>query len=515
MASENGGPGLVEKLRTIASAGVNSRYARAQESQAMARQAEALADRIEESVRRVRDTNTWIPVDGDFRQLTQSDRSELRERAQRAALRSPLIVGYLNTMKRFVMGEGPEIRAATEDDSLNETLDDWWGRVEKINRWSTLEDEIVVRTWRDGEAFIHEQVQPITGPIEDWEPDQEVARRLRKMGVDTRDLNPPDIEAGMTFFRLRPPSRIADPKGKIQDGIVTASADSQTVLGYVWNRERDTEFIPAGDMRHIKIRADSDMLRGRSQLEPLLKRNKQYEDWLEYRILLNLARTAVVLVKKFDRANQGDISAIRDQQKDERGPVGSNRKQKMMEPLSTIHSSGIEYEFKSPNLQARDAQKDGRRIQLDMAASMGIAEFIFTGDASNANFASTLVAESPTMREFQSWRDFFTPHFRALYRDAIRNAAEVGSLDINPEQVDELPVAVDWPNMEMREELEHAKAQQIRHGAGILSKETWAREAGIDWEQEQERIEQEMTDMFDFTPPPAPDADDDDEDEDE
>ena len=81
----------------------------------------------------------------------------------------------------------------------------------------------------------------------------------------------------------------------------------------------------------------------------------------------------------------------------------------------------------------------------------------------------------------------------------MRNGAR-GELDVAEDT--EFSASVHWPTMEMREELEHTQAQQIRHAAGIISRETWARDAGIDWEAEKERLEREAEDMFDMTPPP-------------
>jgi hypothetical protein len=37
----------------------------------------------------------------------------------------------------------------------------------------------------------------------------------------------------------------------------------------------------------------------------------------------------------------------------------------------------------------------------------GLPEFMITGDASNGNYASTMIAEGPGEREIEDWQDFF------------------------------------------------------------------------------------------------------------
>ena len=48
---------------------------------------------------------------------------------------------------------------------------------------------------------------------------------------------------------------------------------------------------------------------------------------------------------------------------------------------------------------------DGRHILLNIAAGSGLAEYMVTGDASNANYSSSMVAESPAVKEFEDIQD--------------------------------------------------------------------------------------------------------------
>src|SRR5207302_1611450 len=66
---------------------------------------------------------------------------------------------------------------------------------------------------------------------------------------------------------------------------------------------------------------------------------------------------------------------------------------------------GVKYRIESPNINANDVKEDGRNIMLAMAAGMNMPEYIF-GDASNANYASTMIAESPFVKMIQFFQVF-------------------------------------------------------------------------------------------------------------
>lgn len=507
-------PGIIEMARDVLRAPFEERRARREAARTRRLALQAQAKTLEQTVKRVHpeDDEFSIPVlgEGTVGDLPEGKTQDLRTQARKASMRSPLIVGYLRTLKQFVVGSGPQITPVLEDDEAREEIQDWWDKFKKINDWESLEEEIPHRTWRDGECFIHKTVQEssVGKPTDNLTTDTQ--RHLRRMGVEVNEeLSTPDIPQGMVQVRLLPPEQIEDPRQKISYGIVTASHDVQTVLGYLWAPGDELErAIPADAMEHVKIRTDSSAKRGRSLLEPLLKLNKQYEDWLESRIILNYVRSAVVLVRKVEGASPSQLSSLVEQQRASRSASATNdRKAEAFEPGTVMSANqGVEYEFKNPNLQASDAAKDGREIKLNMATAANQPEYVFTGDASNANFASTMVAESPGVREYESWQDFFGPIYRRIFRwVTVEGAEHQDDFPISVERAREMEIEVAFPPMIHRDELDQAKANQLRNQAGILSKEGWAKKSGIDWETEKQRIEQERQEAVEFTAPVQPD----------
>ena len=338
---------------------------------------------LEQAVRRVEpeddDFTQLLTGSGKLRELDTATAQTLRERALAASIQSTHMSGYLKGLRRFVMGQGPQLVPQVESEDLKVRLDAWWGLFRQVNKWDVLEDEIPFRMWRDGEVFIRRFVQEANSV---QRPSPAVARYLERLSVNVADLAPPDIPRGMLLPRLIPVEEIRDPAGTVTHGIITAERDVHTVLGYMWSPDGTfKEAIPADQILHEKIGVDLDVKRGRTILEPLLKRDKQYEDWLNYRIILNLVRTAVVLVKKIE-GTPTQIRAVRDAQTKDRATTLNDRRQKMLKPGTTVHAGpGISYEFKNPQINARDAQHDGRSILLDMAAATGLPEYMFTGDA--------------------------------------------------------------------------------------------------------------------------------------
>jgi len=487
-------PGLVSMVRALVARPFERALLEEEHARHERLQLQASSSVLTEIAKRVEpETDGYLPISGlNQRELDVQTATTLRDQARRAALENTHAAGYLGSLRRFVIGKGATITVTHDKPELAEAANAWLEQFHHWNRWDRLEDELPGRTWRDGEAFVRRFDEP-----PERQPDEKTARRLVRIGAVLADPDeePPD---GMIFLRFMEPEHVADPQGDITHGIVTADGDVETVLGYCWapDGKNVKEVVPASEVLHTKAGVDSGVKRGRSILEVVLKRIRQYEDWLNYRITLNLMRTAVVLVKTIT-GSPGQIAAIRDvNQKQREDTPGSAQSQRMLKPGTTVHASpGVAYDFKNPQIQAQDAQHDGRAILLTNAAASGLPEYMFTGDASNANYSSTMVAESPGVREFESWQDFFTPVFVQLHRWALVAGARAKRIEgLSEDEAQTIPIKVEWPPLLSRNEAEHAAANKARRDAGCLSLEGMARDEGIDWDVEKERLEQEAED---------------------
>ncbi len=453
---------------------------------------EASRQTMEQIVRAVQpEDDGFVPIlAAGQRELDETTQQSLRARARTDYQLKPHMRGYIRTLERFVVGKGVTITPELDDDATVKACADWWKKFRRANNWDRREDELPRRGWRDGEVFVRRAI--FDGQ---FTPSDEAVQALQSQSMSPASLRPlVDIPRGMLLVRFIDPEHVRDPEGRVSHGIVTDKDDVETVLGYMFAPSTKLEnVIPAADVIHWKVGVDSDVKRGRSVLEPLMERSKKYEDWLNYRLALNLARAAVVWIKTVEGTRDQGVG-IRDARETQRQTSPETRRTQMVKPLTTIHTSpGITYDFKSPNLQAQDAQHDGRAILLTMAAATGLPEYIFTGDSSNSNFASHLVSESPALREFEYWQDDLTPVLVQIYRWAMIAGAQADQIKgLDAETAESMDIAVEWPPLLSRDELQHTQANEIRYKNGALSREGWAHGDGIDWETESKRLQAEL-----------------------
>lgn len=119
-----------------------------------------------------------------------------------------------------------------------------------------------------------------------------------------------------------------------------------------------------------------------------------------------------------------------------------------------------------------------------------MAEYMISGDASNGNFSSTLVAESPFVKARENDQAHYGAKFREIISKAIRIAARLGRFGQNVDPDDlllALDVIVNLPTVATRDRMANAQANEILHRNGILSKPTWAAMSDLDYREEQEK----------------------------
>lgn len=315
--------------------------------------------------------------------------------------------GILSTMVNYIMGKGLTLQPKSDDPMVWYIWRDFSTDVR--NKWIIKQFEVVRRVFRDGEVFI---------------------RFFKK---DDQGNN-----TGKTTIRFLDPLLIRHPTegvGKITDepnesiknGVVTNPEDVEEVIAYQYmDRVNRTKFetIPAEEVHHIKINADSDQKRGEPGIQTCLQYFRHYMQWLENRIILNKMRSAIVLIKSVtgtptEVANMSKTLPLATRQTG----AGETKLKNFRGGTIITAGPGIKYDMLSANINAQDVKEDGRNIILAMAAAMNMPEYIF-GDSSNANYASTMIAESPFVKMVQFFQTFFEYHFAQIFRKVIEIAVE-------------------------------------------------------------------------------------------
>ena len=191
---------------------------------------------------------------------------------------------------------------------------------------------------------------------------------------------------GMATVRVMPASRIERirwRKGDYEAEIYYDEvSDGFGEEGETWCHPRAARKWEKGDkkpispiMLHYAVNRPVGRVRGTSDLAPILKWLKRYEGWLEDRVRLNAAVRAFLW---FVRVPGHLVKAKAEQYRGVPAP-GS---------VVVMEKDVEEWDVKTPNLRARDAESDGRAIRWMIVAGGPGLSLLDIGESETANLAS-------------------------------------------------------------------------------------------------------------------------------
>ena len=121
-----------------------------------------------------------------------------------------------------------------------------------------------------------------------------------------------------------------------------------------------------------------------------------------------------------------------------------------------------------------------------IASRLVMPEFMLTSDASNANYASTMVAEGPAVKRFQRLQHEMIEDDRQVMWRVLAGAVEAGRLPA--EALRSIDIQAIAPTLAVRDRLKDAQADQILLRNGAMSAQTMAMRHGLDPDREQRAI---------------------------
>ncbi|HNT37302.1 MAG TPA: phage portal protein, partial [bacterium] len=273
---------------------------------------------------------------------TEEHRQRVQDRAYELYRTNEHARSVIRNLERYIIG--PKVAFTPLDD--NPVVLQWWQEFESRNRFILKQKEIVRRTFRDGECFI----------------------RFFE-----------NSDTGRMTLRFIEAQHIQDPMHRFSHGIHTEAddhpdGDVEEIIGYVVSADGTscTE-IPAGQIMHIKVFADSNEKRGNSIFELLGTSIEAYQRWLRDRMVLNRIRSFFGIHRKISHATPGQVASLAAQSAVNRTAdrQGRNRQEPMKAGSIITTSDNVELVPIAANLQASDAQYDGRNILLTIAAGCG------------------------------------------------------------------------------------------------------------------------------------------------
>jgi hypothetical protein len=239
--------------------------------------------------------------------------------------------------------------------------------------------------------------------------------------------------AGMTYVRAVPASQIT--------AIDTADNDLQQEQGYhqqlgvleeekIWQAYDSQSDAPDQSvMLHFAINRPPGVVRGESDLAPLLVWLNRYAIWLEDRARLNRYRNAFYFVVKARFLGEAERAARQAVLNAAPPTPGSILVTDESEQWEVIH----------PRLESHEASADGLSIKKMIAAGAGLP-LHFLAEPESSTRSTAEAAGGPTFRHFEQRQLFFTEMLRQMAVIAVRRRAMIDPA-IDPEAVIQVQAA--------------------------------------------------------------------------
>jgi hypothetical protein len=326
------------------------------------------------------------------------------------------------------------------------------------NRWQQRQQEVVRRRDRDGEAFLRFFVAP--GGI----------TRVRF------------VEPGLV---TTPRERRGDPSASL--GIQTERDDVESVLAYYV----DGELVPADNIQHRKANVDANVKRGIPLFFPVRKNLRRAEKLLRNMSVVAEIQSAIALIRRHATASRASVQRFVSDQADKAAqtPGGATANFKRLGPGTILDAyGGLEYDFPAAGIDAANYVAVLQAELRAIASRLVMPEFMLSSDASNANFASTMVAEGPAVKMFGRLQAEQIEDDLAVLWRVIQNSVAAGHLPAEATTLVEIQASA--PSVATRDALVEAQVAEIQAAAGILSPQTWATRSGLDYDQEQQNLQQ-------------------------
>lgn len=349
--------------------------------------------------------------------------------------------------------------------ALVDRVQDWLDGWQKRNRWGQRQREIFRRVLRDGEAF----VRLFGDRVRFIEPEQVV--------------NPVAPEGGLHSGWSFGIQHEIDEDGH---------EDVETRLAYhvVYGEDvTQGEEVPAEEVVHVlPADHDSTVKRGLPAFiydtaDALIRASK-----LQRNISIgNAIQAATAEYWQYaNGATAGAIQSLVTGLKEETVTdlrTGRDVNIERIEPGTIRRGPGGVEILNLPKGVGTSEMLAGAQGDLRQASSAFSAPEYLTGDASNANYASTKEASAPFTVAADTDQDHYREAFLEVIRRCLVFAVEEGELP--PEALTLVEVQAEPPAVVTTDELERSQSDEIAVVNGWKSRKTCALERNLDWEAEE------------------------------
>jgi capsid protein len=426
--------------------------------------------------------------DGEARPVinTETDLDIIRSTARVLDMISPAAINAIGNLKNYVVGPGfkypvlPE-KGVTPPDGLVEAVEKLVAEFLDDNDFTNdLDRELYHRSVRDGERFT--ALYNVGGQCQLRIVEPELVRE------------PHNKSALDSFIGSEGPMSWTF-------GVQTRKADMQKPLGYYvqWDEsEADNwEYFDTATLLHSKRNVDRGVKRGLSDFYPV-------KAWLERveKLLANTAegasiQAAIAFIREHVQGvTPSQVSSfVADKtyrQYQEGTPYAERtRNQTRYKPGTVVNVPAGQKYLYGPMGQSNAPVflEIEQAILRFIGMRWQMPEYMGSGDASNANYASTLVAESPFVKFATSEQKREGKYHLALIWKALEMACAAGRLSqFGIADCAQLELLVDIqaepPMIATRDTDKETNRHKIMVDSGIMAPQTWAAKEGLDYDDE-------------------------------
>jgi hypothetical protein len=413
----------------------------------------------------------------------EQDLARIRGRAHNLAALTAAPAGILDALANYVLGPGFTFTARAADREAHELAASVQATIDRFLDESAfcggLDREAHSRSREDGEAFL------VLAP----RPGGAVRARFLECEQITEPADTRPLEDWLGCGEEFPSCW--------KFGIHTPARETDHVLGYHVIYEgtgSDWDYVPATRMEHIKRNVPANAKRGVSDFFPVVG-DLEREAKLRRNTAAGAAiQAAIAWIVEVPAGSQPTPAPAASLVTDYRGPFATNRirgeNAMNYEPGTILRPSSGQLYKPGPMGSERNPNfvLVGQYVLRGIAVRWNMPEYLISSDASNANYASSLVAESPFVKAREADQQFYRRHFGSLLWKVVRLAWEAGRFarhGVSWETLESLiDIKIDAPTVATRDSLQMARTQEVQIGLGILSRPTAAAQAGLDYDAE-------------------------------
>lgn len=223
-------------------------------------------------------------------------------------------------------------------------------------------------------------------------------------------------------------------------------------------------------MLHYAINRPAGCTRGEGDLGPILPWLRRYKEWLEDRVRVNRYRNAFVWKVTVQGAGESELR---------------RRRAELMRPPPpgsvVVTNEGEKWETVNPQVQAQEAESDGKALRLMVAAGAGVPlHFLAEGDS--ATRATAAEMGDPTFRHYRQRQLFFCHMLEDIALTVLRRAAQIGRLSLRAEAapgatLSRLAVVAEAGDITREDNLRLAQAaREISQALDVMVSHGWVEE---------------------------------------